>query len=78
VRAADDLGMEIVWTGSPAGVYSAHWQIPRRAGPGAYRFKITANLYRLRSHRFAVDPGAADMKPDSTHPAAVFAPVTSR
>ncbi len=77
-RVADDLGMSIVWTGDADGAYDVHWQVPRNAKPGRYRFAIYANLYRLRSAPFRVDPSAPATDTDPTHPAAMFAPVTRR
>jgi neutral ceramidase len=77
-KAADDLGLAIVWTAGADGAYDAHWQVPRSAKPGRYRFAIRANLYRLRSQRFRVDPVAAATDTDPNHPAALFAPVTRR
>ncbi len=76
-RTTDDLGTAIVWTGDSEGLYNVHWQISPRAKPGKYRFVITANRYRLRSRKFAVDPSAPDTNPDPDHPAALFAPVTA-
>ena len=75
---ADDLGLSIVWTADAEGRYDAHWQVPRRARPGRYRFAISANLYRLRSQPFRVDRGVPATDTDPTHPAAMFAPVTRR
>jgi len=77
-RVTDDLGVSIVWTGDPDGAYSAHWQVSPRAKAGMYRFKVTANGYRLRSSPFAVNPSAPATNPDPAHPAALFAPVTGR
>ena len=34
-RVADDLGLAIVWTVDDDGRYDMHWQVPRRAKPGA-------------------------------------------
>jgi neutral ceramidase len=77
-RVADDLGLSIVWTADADGNYDVHWQVPRKAKPGSYRIAILANLYRLRSHPFRVDPSAPATDTDPTHPAAMFAPVTRR
>lgn len=76
-RVADDLGVSIVWTGDPGGAYDAHWQISPKARPGTYRFKITANHYKLRSARFKVDPAAPATDTDPDHPASLFGPVTA-
>jgi neutral ceramidase len=75
-RVADDLGVSIVWTGDPDGAYDAHWQVPHKAKAGTYRVVVTANLYKLRSATFAVDPSAPATDTDPTHPAAMFGPVT--
>ena len=77
-RVADDLGLSIVWTVDDGGRYDMHWQVPARAKPGAYRVVVTANNYRLRSARFAVDRAASAAATDPTHPASVFAPITNR
>ncbi len=77
-RVADDLGLAIVWTVDDAGVYDAHWQVPRKAREGRYRIKVTANRYRLRSKPFAVDRAAPPVQLDPDHPATMFAPITSR
>ena len=42
-----------------------------------YRFKVTANHYKLRSATFKVDPSAAVADTDPTHPASLFGPVTA-
>jgi neutral ceramidase len=76
-RVTDDLGTSIVWTGDASGNYSVHWQVSPRAKAGNYRFKITANGYKLKSAQFAVDPSAPATNPDPTHPASLFAPVTA-
>jgi neutral ceramidase len=76
-RVADDLGVSIVWTGDPDGAYDAHWQISPKAKPGTYRFKITANHYKLRSGTFSVDPSAPATDTDPDHPASLFGPVTA-
>ncbi len=77
-RVADDLGLSIVWTADAGGAYDLHWQVPRNAKPGRYRVAISANLYRLRSQAFRVDPTAPATDTDPNHPAALFAPVTRR
>ncbi len=77
-RVADDLGLSIVWTGDAEGNYNVHWQVPRAAKPGRYRIRVYANLYRLQSAPFRVDPAAPATDTDPTHPAAMFAPVTRR
>jgi hypothetical protein len=77
-RVADDLGMAIVWTVDDSGRYDVHWQVPRRAKPGAHRVVVTANRYRLRSARFAVDRSAPALDTDPAHPASAFAPITNR
>lgn len=77
-RIADDLGLAIVWTVDAAGVYDVHWQVPRAAPAGVYRFAITANHYRLASEPFSVDRSAPAADSDPAHPAAMFAPITNR
>ncbi len=77
-RVADDLGLSIVWTADAEGAYDAHWQVPRSAKLGRYRVQVFANLYRLHSAPFRVDPAAPATDTDPTHPAAMFAPVTRR
>ncbi len=52
-RAADsDLGLRVLWKVDEDGVYEALWEAPRNARLGRYRFKVTGNLYRLRSKPF--------------------------
>lgn len=77
-RVADDLGLALAWTVDASGVYDVHWQVPRRARPGRYRFAITANLYHLHSAAFRVDRSAPATVTDPSHPAALFAPITIR
>jgi neutral ceramidase len=50
-RAADDLGLQILWT-VDGDRYRALWEAPHRAPRGRYRFLITANRYRLVSRSF--------------------------
>jgi hypothetical protein len=54
-RAANDLGLQILWTVDD-GNYRALWEPPHRAALGRYRFRITANRYRLVSHAFRLRP----------------------
>ena len=75
-RVTDDLGVSIVWTGDPAGAYDAHWQVPRRAKPGRYRFVVTANHYRLSRQPSASTAAPRPPDTDPDHPAALFGPVT--
>jgi neutral ceramidase len=51
-KAADDLGLHILWTVGPEGRYEARWEAPPWAPLGRYRFRITANRYRLTSAPF--------------------------
>ncbi len=52
-RSVDsDLGLRVLWTVDESGAYEALWEAPRKAPRGRYRFKITANLYRLKSRPF--------------------------
>lgn len=55
----DDLGLDILWKVDGRGQYTALWEAPRSAPPGRYRFLISANRYRLRSHDFALRPSTA-------------------
>jgi neutral ceramidase len=50
----DDLGLQIVWRVDDNGVYTSQWEVPRDAAPGAYRFAVTGNHYRLLSRPFTV------------------------
>jgi hypothetical protein len=77
-RVADDLGLSIVWTADEDGAYDVHWQVPRTARTGTYRVQVYANLYRLHSAPFRVDPSAPATDTDPGHPASMFAPVTRR
>ncbi len=56
--AADDLGMQILWSSDAAGNYRAQWEVPLDAAPGRYRFLITAKGYSLASLAFRVSVGA--------------------
>jgi neutral ceramidase len=49
-----DLGLRIVWTVDDDGVYRAHWEVPRSAPLGSYRFVVRANRYALASEPFKV------------------------
>ncbi|HYH62783.1 MAG TPA: hypothetical protein VD766_13020, partial [Solirubrobacterales bacterium] len=52
-RAVDsDLGLRILWKVDSKGAYEALWEAPQNAPRGRYRFKITANLYRIKSRPF--------------------------
>jgi neutral ceramidase len=51
-RVDDDLGLRMLWTVDPEGVYTAQWEAPLNAIRGRYRFVITANRYRLTSSGF--------------------------
>jgi neutral ceramidase len=52
----DDLGLNILWKVDGHGHYTALWEAPRGAPLDRYRFLITANRYRLRSHDFELGP----------------------
>ena len=54
-RAADDLGLQILWM-VDGGRYSALWEPPHRTALGRYRFRVTANRYRLVSRPFRLRP----------------------
>lgn len=53
---ATDLGLEILWSVDGDGLYTARWEVPLDAQLGTYRFRVTANRYRLRSAPFRVRP----------------------
>jgi neutral ceramidase len=52
-RATDDLGLQILWS-VEGNRYRAIWEPSHRARAGRYRFRITANRYRLVSRPFRV------------------------
>lgn len=54
-----DLGLEVMWRVDSNGVYRAEWEPPYDHRLGKYRFRITANKYRLTSHSFRVRPSEA-------------------
>jgi hypothetical protein len=54
--AADDLGLQLLWKVDGNGANTTWWEVPRDAVPGAYRFVVTGNHYRLVSHAFTVTP----------------------
>ena len=56
VRAADDLGLAMLWQVDPNGRHDAKWEIPIDQRPGTYRFVIAAKRYRLVSNSFRVTP----------------------
>ena len=56
VRAADDLGLAMLWRVDPNGRHDAKWEIPLDQRPGVYRFVIEAKRYRLESGSFRVVP----------------------
>jgi neutral ceramidase len=58
-RAADDLGLELLWRVDGNGRYDVEWQVPIGAAQGTYRFVVTANHYRLESAPFAVAASTA-------------------
>jgi hypothetical protein len=51
-KAADDLGLNILWAVDSEGRHQARWEAPLGAPIGRYRFRITANRYRLTSSPF--------------------------
>ncbi|MBA2505014.1 MAG: neutral/alkaline non-lysosomal ceramidase N-terminal domain-containing protein [Thermoleophilaceae bacterium] len=53
-KAADDLGLQIMWNVDDAGVYTAQWEAPLDFLTGDYRFVVTANRYRVESKPFAL------------------------
>lgn len=54
VRAADDLGLAMLWQVDSEGRHDAKWEIPLDQRPGTYRFVVTAKRYRLVSNAFRV------------------------
>jgi hypothetical protein len=58
VSAADDLGMQLLWSTDANGNYVAHWEVPLTVPHGLYRFLITAKQYTLASQPFNVGNGA--------------------
>jgi neutral ceramidase len=54
-----DLGLEVMWRVDSNGVYRAEWEAPYDHRLGTYRFRITANRYSLKSHRFRLRPSRA-------------------
>jgi hypothetical protein len=58
VWAADDLGMQILWSSDANGHYIARWEVPLSAARGNYRFVVTAKRYRVASKLFVVAIGA--------------------
>jgi hypothetical protein len=55
-QASSDLGLRILWTVDEEGRYRALWEPPHRARIGRYRFRVTANRYRLVSAPFRLRP----------------------
>lgn len=55
-RAADDLGLRVLWSVDGEGRYRALWEPPPNAPRGRYRFRISANRYRLVSPPFRLQP----------------------
>jgi neutral ceramidase len=60
-HADDDLGLRILWTVDGGGVYRALWEAPLDARRGRYRFRVSANRYRLLSAPFRL-LGAGDLE----------------
>jgi hypothetical protein len=59
---ADDLGLQILWSVTDDGTYTAQWEVPLSAAPGRYRFVVSANHYEIASSPFAVGPSVV-LKP---------------
>jgi neutral ceramidase len=53
-RAADDLGLAMLWEVDEEGRHRARWEVPLRARLGRYRFTVRAKRYRLVSRAFRV------------------------
>ncbi|MFL5516345.1 MAG: neutral/alkaline non-lysosomal ceramidase N-terminal domain-containing protein, partial [Gemmatimonadales bacterium] len=47
-----DLGLDVLWQVSSSGLYRAEWEAPYDHRLGTYRFRITANHYKLTSRPF--------------------------
>jgi neutral ceramidase len=58
VWAADDLGLQILWSSDANGNYLARWEVPLTVAPGSYRFLVNAKQYTLASQPFSVANGA--------------------
>jgi neutral ceramidase len=58
-RADSDLGLRILWAVDEGGRYVARWEAPLHARLGRYRFRVTANRYRLVSRPFRLRPSRA-------------------
>ena len=59
---ASDLGVAMDFSVDDHGAYTARWEAPPSAAAGRYRFRVTANHYRLTSKPFAVS-AADDLQP---------------
>lgn len=59
VRAADDLGLAMLWTVDDSGLHTAKWEIPIDARRGVHRFVVEARGYRLESRPFTVGRSTA-------------------
>jgi hypothetical protein len=73
----NDLGLQIIWSVDPDGVYSARWEVPLSQRPGSYRFVVTAKKYHLASHPFRVSP-ATELEATSDGRLRYPAPVVNR
>jgi neutral ceramidase len=54
-----DLGLDVLWTVDDDGVYRAEWEPRLAARLGTYRFRVTANRYRLASAPFRLQASRA-------------------
>ncbi|MEA2403471.1 MAG: neutral ceramidase, partial [Thermoleophilaceae bacterium] len=63
VTEDSDLGLQMIWTVDGDGRYTARWELPLGAKPGAHRFVVTANHYRLVSATFGVSPARFAAEP---------------
>jgi len=50
----DDLGLRILWQVDSGGRYDAEWEPSVGTSTGRYRFRITANRYRITSRSFTL------------------------
>ena len=58
-HVTSDLGLQIIWSVDPSGLYSARWEVPLSQRTGNYRFVVTAKKYHLSSKPFRVSPSTA-------------------
>ena len=54
MRVDSDLGLNLLWRVDSEGRHTARWEVPLGAKAGLYRFRVTANRYRMDSQPFRV------------------------